>query len=78
MDQIAITRLERAYRDESSDLLSVLNELHTHTLADGRVGLLRLNTDLLEDYTLGVRRTSSRGGLVNVTERTLFVRLVRL
>lgn len=44
-------------RTESGDLLAVLDELHTHTLANGRVGLLGLNTDLLEDDTLGVGRT---------------------
>jgi hypothetical protein len=45
------------FRTESGDLLAVLDELHTHTLANGRVGLLGLNTDLLEDDTLGVGRT---------------------
>jgi hypothetical protein len=45
------------FRTESGDLLAVLDELHTHTLANGRVGLLGLNTDLLEDDTLGVGGT---------------------
>lgn len=44
-------------RTESSDLLAVLDELHTHTLSDGGVWLLGLNTDLLEHNALGVRRT---------------------
>ena len=39
--------------DEGGDLLAVLDELHTGALTDSGVGLLGLNTDLLNDNTLG-------------------------
>jgi hypothetical protein len=60
-------------RTESGDLLAVLDELDTDTLANGRVGLLGLDTDLLEDDTLGVRRATEGRGLVGGTEKTLLV-----
>ena len=66
------------YGDEGGDLLAVLDELHTDTLPDGRVGLLGLNTDLLEHNALSVRRASRWGGLVEVAEGALLVGLVRL
>lgn len=66
------------YRDERSDLLSILDELDTDTLADGGVGLLGLNANLLQHDTLCVGGASSRGGLVDVAEGALLVRLIRL
>merc|ERR1712098_443048 len=44
--------------DECSDLLSVLDQLDSDTLSDGGVGLFGLNTNLLENYALGVGRSS--------------------
>ena len=38
--------------DEGGDLLAVLDELDSHALTDGRVGLLSLNTNLLQDNSL--------------------------
>lgn len=55
-------------RDEGSDLLSVLDELHSDGLTNGRVGLLGLNTETLNDDTLGVGSSSKRIGLQGSTE----------
>jgi hypothetical protein len=60
-------------RTESSDLLSVLDQLNPDTLSDSGVGLLGLNTDLLEDYALGVGRSTEWRGLVGGSEETLLV-----
>ena len=54
------------HRYESGDLLSVLNQLHTHTFADGRVWLLGFDADFFEHDAFGVRRASGRGRFVDV------------
>lgn len=59
--------------NESSDLLSVLDQLDTNTLSDGRVGLFGFDTDLLEDYTLGVGGSTEWRGLELRSEGTLLV-----
>lgn len=64
---------KRGLPTESSDLLSVLDQLDLDTLANSGVGLLSLNTDLFEDDTLGVRSTTEGRGLVGCTEQALLV-----
>lgn len=63
-------------RTESSNLLAVLDELNTDTLANGRVRLLGLDTDFLEDDSLGVRRATERGGLEGGSEKALLEGLI--
>lgn len=60
-------------RTESSDLLAVLDQLNTNTLSDSGVGLLGLNTDLLEDDALGVGGATEGRGLEGGTQSTLLI-----
>ena len=60
-------------RTESGDLLSVLDELHTNALPNGRVRLFGLNSDLLENYALGVRGTSERRRFESRSQSALLV-----
>lgn len=60
-------------RTESSDLLAVLDQLNTDTLSNGGVGLLGLDTDLLEDDALGVGGATEGRGLIGSAEGTLLV-----
>jgi len=66
------------YGDESGDLLSVLDELDTNALANGRVGLLGLDSDFFQNNALGMGRSSSGRGFIHVSEGALLVRLVGL
>jgi hypothetical protein len=59
--------MNSTYRYEGGDLLSVLNQLHTDTFSDGRVGLFCFNTDFLKYDAFGMRRASSWGGFEGVT-----------
>lgn len=61
-------------RHESGDSLTVLGQLDSDTLSDTGVGLLGLNTDLLEHNALGVRGTSEGRGLEGSAQKSLLVR----
>jgi hypothetical protein len=58
--------------DETGDSFVVLLELNSHTLSDGRVGLLGLDCDLFDDDTSSVRSAleglSPLGDLVSLVE----------
>jgi len=63
-------------RHESGDLLAVFDQLSAHALADGRVGLLGLDANFLQDDALAVRRAAEGIALELRAEVALFVRLV--
>lgn len=62
--------------DEGRDLLAGFDELHTHALSRGGVGLLGFNADLLDDDALGVGRTLEGLILPLRPERNFLVALV--
>lgn len=58
---------------ESSNLLSILDQLHSHTLSDGGVGLLSFDADFFEHDAFGVRGAAEGRGLVGCSEQALLV-----
>ena len=54
--------------DESSDLLSVLDELNSDALSNGGVWLFGFDTDFVEDDSFRVGRTSEGIGLQGSSE----------
>lgn len=71
-----LTSLKMEMLTESGDLLSVFDELDPDTLSDGRVGLLGLDTDFLEDNSLSVGRTTEGRGLEGGSEKPLLEGLI--
>jgi len=63
--------------NESGDLLAVLDELHSDALPDGGVGLLGLDSDLLQHDAFDVRSASEGIGLQSRARMRLLVILVR-
>src|SRR5205823_6160237 len=58
---VFVDEVDRAVADrERGDLTSVLHELNLDALTQGGVGLLRLDSDLLEDDPLRLRRSLQR------------------
>eukprot|EP00303_Exanthemachrysis_gayraliae_P004487 CAMPEP_0206004498 /NCGR_PEP_ID=MMETSP1464-20131121/4013_1 /ASSEMBLY_ACC=CAM_ASM_001124 /TAXON_ID=119497 /ORGANISM="Exanthemachrysis gayraliae, Strain RCC1523" /LENGTH=307 /DNA_ID=CAMNT_0053377913 /DNA_START=286 /DNA_END=1207 /DNA_ORIENTATION=+ len=60
---------------EGSNLLAILDELGAHAFADGAVGLLGLDADLLEDDALAVRGPAEGVALVLRAQVRLLVAL---
>merc|ERR1719215_1131903 len=64
-------------RHEGGDLLAILDQLDAAALADGRIRLLGLDANLLDDDALGMRGASERVALVLRAQVGLLVVLVR-
>lgn len=60
-------------RNESSDLLTVLDELNTDTLSNGGVWLFGFNTNLFQYNSLSVGRTTERRRLEGSSKKSLLV-----
>merc|ERR1719487_2760892 len=74
---VLIDKVEAAVvRDEGRDLLPVLDQLSAAALADSAVRLLRLDSDLLHNDALRVRRAAERLVLVAAPSHGLLVVLV--
>jgi hypothetical protein len=65
--------MKGAQHTESSNLLSVLDQLHPNTLSNGGIRLLGLDSDLLQNYALGVGTTTERWGFESRSESALLV-----
>jgi hypothetical protein len=72
----SVDNVAKCKHTESCDLLSVLDQLDPDTLSDSGVGLLGLNTDLLEDNALGVRGATEWRGLESGSESALLIRQI--
>merc|ERR1712142_1006691 len=62
---------------ESRDFLSIFDELHSHAFPDGRVGLLSLDADFLQNDAFDVRSPAERIGFQGRTGMSFLVVFVR-
>ena len=61
---------------QSHSHLTIFDQLDSDTLPDGGIGLLRLNSDLLQDDALCMRGAGERIGLPPGSQMRLFVVLI--